>query len=75
MKKNLKTFNGVTKELTKLIKNNHDVQFIGSIMVFDKKGFVVDDIILGHGIKELLLYNSKETIKELNKVKKDFVNW
>lgn len=75
--KNSKELKNIIKAIEQYVKKHkNNVQFIGSFMAFKGEDFeVVDDIILGYGIKKTLLIDIKELKKMVKKEKEDFVNW
>ena len=71
-----KEVKAIVRAVTNYIeKHNGNVIVLGDILAFDKKGEIVDDIILGYGDKKIMQIAAKDLLKEIKKDKEDFINW
>jgi len=75
--KNSKELEDIKKAVRKWIdKHNGDVQFVGSFIAFKGKGCeVVEDLIIGYGVKKTIQMDLDELNKMIKKEKEGFINW
>jgi len=69
-------------EVQKSLKNNQNLEFIGSFIVLnldklegDEDDVLDDTRIFAHGVKESLKVHTEELIEQIDKEKEDFINW
>ena len=75
--KDSKELENIKKAIRKWIeKHDGKVQFIGSLCAFkDEDSEVVDDSILGYGLKDTIQISLDELNKMVKEEKDEFINW